>query len=134
MSLKKYVLPNSKMAFVDILQTRTWFLLYDSRKFNIAILFLSAAELIPGWTNRLFSYRHFRAFIYWSLDKIYGFHLDASKNRLWYAHMTLQYRYTTKFYPFFTNVAWCQLFTINTVNHILKPLDFQCQNFSLIGL
>ena len=45
---------------------------------------------------------------------IYAFRLDASENRLCYTH-TL----------FHTKVKWYQLFTINTVNHFLKPFYFQ---------
>ena len=30
-----------------------------------------------------------RSFIHSSLDIIYGFHLDASKNKLWYTHIQL---------------------------------------------
>ena len=72
-------------------------------------------------SDHLFFYRlwHIRSSIHSSSEIIYGFCHDASENRLWYIHIQLHFTFS------YTKAKWYQLFTVNTVNRLLKSFHFQ---------
>ena len=112
-----------KSVDVKFLSARNWALLWE--------MFVHSLWLhVQSWSKQKVKIIYFHCHLFFcrlwhvissnhsSLDIIYDFFPDASENRFWTPIFNC-------ILPFFSKVEWHQLFTINTVNLLLKTLLFQ---------